>query len=334
MGALLMHEVYTATLIGMFHDLVLWCFSLLAIFVFLRNLSRFTLVGGLFGLVVAVFILQDTKLALRRSIWNESAEVVVFGRPVTFSDWSRPFVSGLCLMDSATKLLRGGFTDESIGNSVTRFNQGWIIDRVMAHMPNDEPFARGETLWAAVNATLLPRFLAPDKVRIDGKMNMERFAAHSLGGGTSMNLGFAGEMYANFGLWGGAVGCGFYALALGLFFRGAAALSRRSAFWWAFAVYSGHWALKAETDVAGVMNYVFKATLVLLAVTWVMPSLRAELKGQRSAPKSRGHLPRGKWIGFRRRRALDRVDADSNANPNLNPAATGEGSGTPGNAGA
>jgi hypothetical protein len=33
-----------------------------------------------------------------------------------------------------------------------------------------------------------------------------------------MNLGFAGEMYANFGLWGGVLGCGVYSLVLGLFF--------------------------------------------------------------------------------------------------------------------
>ena len=279
LALLLTHEVYVATRIGMFHDLILWSLSLLAIYVSLHRQRRLALVGGLFTLVLAVFVLQDAKWTLRQGIWNDRNEAVVFGRTVTFSDWSRPLVTSLCIVDSTTKLVRGGFTDESLGNSITRFNQGWIIDRVMTHVPNDEPYARGETIWAAVEATLLPRVLVPDKLRIDGKANMERFAGHILESNVTMNLGFAGEMYANFGRWRGVIACAVYALVLGLFFRWAAILAYRSPFWWAFAVYAAHWALKAETDVAGVLNYLVKASLLIWVLTFFLPALRAELKG-------------------------------------------------------
>jgi len=212
---------------------------------------------------------------------------------MTFSDWTRPFVSGLCLVDSATKFFTGGYSDESIANSVTRFNQGWIIDRVMHHVPSEEPYARGETLWAALYATVLPRVLAPDKLVINGRVNMDRFAGHVMTGDTTMNVGFAGEMYANFGRWGGTFGCGLYALVLGLFFRWAAVLAQKSAFWWAIAVYCGHWAFKAETDIGGVLNYVVKAAALVFVVTVCMPSLRAELIGKRSRIRGRKPVLRG-----------------------------------------
>ena len=278
-GALLLFEIYGATSSGMFHDLILWSLSLLAIYVFLRHVKRLVFVSVLAGLVAGIFFLQDAKWTLRDAIWNESNEVVVFGKPMTFSPWMRPIVSSLCLFDSCTKFLTGGYTDESIANSVTRFNQGWIIDRVMHHVPSEEPYARGETLWGALRAAALPRVLDPDKLIVNGRVNMERFAGHDMVGDTTMNIGFAGEMYANFGLWGGVIGCGCYALMLGLFFRWAAVLAQKSPFWWAIAVYCGHWGFKAETDIGGVLNYVVKSVVLIFAVTLLMPSLRAELIG-------------------------------------------------------
>jgi hypothetical protein len=182
--------------------------------------------------------------------------------------------------------LTGGYSDESIANSVTRFNQGWIIDRVIHHVPAEEPFARGETIWGALRAAALPRVLDPDKLIVNGRVNMERFAGHDMVGDTTMNIGFAGEMYANFGLWGGVLGCGCYALVLGLFFRWAAVLAQKSPFWWAIAVYCGHWAFKAETDIGGVLNYVVKSVVLVFCVSLLMPAMRNELLGKWSKATS------------------------------------------------
>src|SRR5208282_345065 len=117
------------------------------------------------------------------------------------------------------KSANGGWGDEFLSEVALRYNQGWIINRVMQNVPSGEPYANGETLLAAVKASILPRLFSPDKVRAGGRENMRRFAGYTLGSGTSMNLGYAGEMYANFGYWGGIAGCFFYAFLLGLMFR-------------------------------------------------------------------------------------------------------------------
>jgi hypothetical protein len=300
-AVLLLYEMYGASSSGMFHDLILWSLSLLAIYVFLRHVKRLVFVSVLASLVVGVFFLQDAKWTLREGLWTEGGEVIVFGEPMTFTEWTRPFASVVCLVDSATKFFTGGYSDESIANSVTRFNQGWIIDRVMHHVPSEEPYARGETLWAALYATAMPRVLAPDKLIMNGRINMDRFAGHTMTGDTTMNIGYAGEMYANFGRWGGVVGCGLYALVLGLFFRWAAMLAQKSPFWWAIAVYCGHWAFKAETDIGGVLNYVVKSVVLVFVVTMLMPSLRAELMGHGS---KLGRTSRVKGYNGQRRRII------------------------------
>ena len=274
------YELVGATGTAMFHDLILWGLSVFAIYLYLRPMKWSSFMTR-FGLLCAcIFFLQDAKWTIRSAVWDGSGEVTVFGSRVEMTRWTQPLVGILCVLDSGAKLVTSGYSEESLASSTARFNEGWIIDAVLRHVPAEEPYARGETIISSVEASLLPRILAPDKLRAGGDENMERFAGHKFGGDTSMNIGFAGEMYANFGNWGGILGCGVYALVLGLLFRWIAMRSRTSPLWWTFAAYAGHWALKAESDIGSVMNYITKAAIVLFGVMLFMPALRAELRGQ------------------------------------------------------
>ena len=91
-----------------------------------------------------------------------------------------------------------GISENYFQELVDRLNQGWIIARIMYVVPDYEPYAEGETIEDAIFAALVPRFLAPNKVRSGGE-NFERFTKIELKG-TSMNLGLIGEAYANYGL--------------------------------------------------------------------------------------------------------------------------------------
>ncbi|MEI7939558.1 MAG: hypothetical protein WCK27_22980 [Verrucomicrobiota bacterium] len=273
------YELMGANRSGMFHDFILWGLSLMGVYVFLRRFRGSVLLAWMAVLAAFVFFLQDAKWQIRQTTWGGEGAVTVFGQRVQMSPWTRPLVSVLCVADSASKLVVGGYSDESLDYSINRFNQGWIIDLVLQRVPDTVPYARGETVLRALEASLLPRFLAPNKLLAGGKDNMERFAGRTLGEETSMNLGFAGELYANFGYWGGIVGCGIYALVLGLLFRWVAVRAGTSPLWWAVAAYVGHWALKAESDVGSIMNYVTKGSVVVLALIFCMPALRAELRG-------------------------------------------------------
>jgi hypothetical protein len=92
-----------------------------------------------------------------------------------------------------------------------------------------------------------------------------------------MNLGYAGEMFANFGYWGGIAGCFVYALLLGLSFRWAFKRALLHPLWWALVPYVGLVGLKADDGIADVLNWLVKAAMVVAAVYYTFPAIRAAL---------------------------------------------------------
>ena len=293
-------EIVTSAGTGMFHEFVLWSLGLFAVYVFTRRPPLLMFLGWLAVIAAGVFLLNDAKWQLREAMWEGSEKVTVFGKEIEVTSLNRPLVAGLCLVQSGAKAFTGGYDEESLGDMVMRFNQGWIIERILQHVPDEQPYAHGGTVVSAFKSALLPRVFAPNKAIGGGRFLMERYADYTPFEDTSMNVGFAGEMYANFGYWGGIVGCGVYALILGLLFRWAAIRAQTSPLWWAIAAYIGHWALKAETDIGTVLNYIVKAAFVVFVVVMCLPALRAELTGRAlptRKPSKRIRQPKAKPVG-------------------------------------
>ena len=273
-------EVGAAVGSGMFHEQILWALGFFVLYAYLNRPTVVAFLVWLLLLCVGAFLVHDTKWQIRTGTWGGSGRVEVFGQSIEPSIWNQPLIGGLCLLQSATKAVTGGYSDDSVGEMILRFNQGWIIDRVLHHVPEQEPYAWGETIVSALRAAALPRILAPDKHDVGGREFMARFAGYEPEWGTSMNIGFAGELYSNFGYWGGILGCGIYALVLGLAFRWVCVRALQSPLWWAVAVYAAHWAFKVETDIGAVLNYGVKAALVVFVVTRFLPAFRAALGGR------------------------------------------------------
>ena len=96
------------------------------------------------------------------------------------------------------------FTEVNFDAAIDRINQGWIVARIMRYTPNYEPFAGGETIITGIRASLIPRFLDPDKPKAGGRENFTRFTGKLISDNTSMGLSPLGEAYANFGINGGS----------------------------------------------------------------------------------------------------------------------------------
>ena len=161
---------------------------------------------------------------------------------------------------------------QNLAINTGRLNQGWIISRVMIWVPESEPFARGETILSSIRAALLPRILDPGKATAGGFANLPRFTGLTLIGGTSMNLGMAGEMYANFGRERAVFAVFVYGIALGSLFAMFVRWSRQSPLWWAWAPMVIFTTISAEMSTTEVFNHITKAFAIMLAVTTVIPS--------------------------------------------------------------
>lgn len=270
----------------MFHDLLLWSVWTFAIWIYsYRPQPRVIIAAVIFALVLLP-ALQEAKWQLREAPTDDdptsdyeftsSAEQSV-RQAFTWVGYLAP-----ALKDTLTLQLDPDF----ISDMAVRYNQGWIINRVMFYIPEDEPYAKGATLKEDAVAALVPRIIEPEKFRSGGQVNMLRYAGIELGENTSMTLGYGGEMYANFGLTGGVIGCGLYALFFGIIFRYICLRAYESTLWWSVVPYIFYTAVKAEEDIGHVLNWTVKATVLLTFVFFAFPNLRRALRRSSSASAS------------------------------------------------
>lgn len=278
-GLVLMLEALLAVHGGMFHGLLLWSASVFAFYIYQRHPGRGFVLGCIAVGIMLLPPLEEAKFYIRGKEWSgDESQASLFSMATVENtgDWMQKLGSGLI------KSAEGDWDPDFMSYIMVRYNQGWIINRVMETVPAAEPYAEGATLIADLKASVLPRIFFPGKLLAGGKANMERYANYTLSESTSMNLGYAGEMYANFGYWGGIAGCFVYALLLGLAFRWICRRAALNPLWWAFVPYVGLVGLKAEEGVGDVWNWLAKAAVVSAGIYYTFPAIRAALSRSRT----------------------------------------------------
>jgi hypothetical protein len=108
----------------------------------------------------------------------------------------------------------GIFSFNSLAVSNVRINQGFIVTNIMNNIPAKEPFANGAELYKIVEAAILPRILAPNKLNAGDRMFFMKYSGMPIAQGTSMGLSSLGDGYINFGVTGGV----FFMFFLGLLY--------------------------------------------------------------------------------------------------------------------
>jgi hypothetical protein len=258
-------EFLTTLASGSFHGLLLWGMMFVLVLSYIEKWGKKTVRVMLLGML-AVLVLQSVKEVYRDQFWFGKSAGYSQSRVVAFFGMTADV-----LTDPASL-----FEESHIADSLVRLNQGWIVNRVMVWTPKMQPYAEGATIKRSIVA-IVPRFLVPGKASTAGRVDFETYTGHELFGGASMGLGYAGEMYANFGYWGGIFGVFIYGLLLGLGFRFLYRMALKSALWWAWGAYIFLIAVKAESTVGYVLNWSVKAAIVMGMVLIVSPVIRRTL---------------------------------------------------------
>ena len=247
----------SAILQGMFGELVQW---FMLSFLVIAMLVKVPMWGKTVIIAIGIFLIllvQSTKEEYRMATWYASSSK-------TNSEIYNEII--MSRLSTPSILLESG----SMENAAARLNQGWIIARIMNHMPEKQPFVRGETIESALIASLLPRFLAPEKVKAGGRANFEKFTGTPLPETTSMDISLVGEGYANFGYLGGMAFIFLVSLLYNWVIVKVIALSRKNPtliLWIPLLFFQ---VMKAETDFATVFNYLIKASVVTFAAFYIM----------------------------------------------------------------
>ena len=245
---------------GVFHDLLLWMTYTAVLVIFVYRLRGRYFAAGIGLAILIVGVLQSVKVGYRLEL-VENPDVGLRDR-----------ASALATV-VAERLQHpvSAFDNDEIQALVMRLNQGSIISHSLNWVPAREPFARGETLVAAVRNIAVPRALDPDKYLAGGYAYFRRFTGLPLSR-VSMNLSLAGEMYANFGRTGGILATGLFALMLGLIYLEFARWAQDSPLWWAWAPYVLLYAVQAENGIGEVVNHIAKSALVMAFIVSVVPA--------------------------------------------------------------
>ncbi|MCH6201335.1 hypothetical protein MMU07_17260 [Aquiflexum sp. LQ15W] len=236
---------------AMFHDFILWS-AFFFIFWTIQNQPSlrfilFTFIIGGFFLVT----LQAVKSSYRAEVWGgySGNKVGLFSQLFFESLSNNPIAAG---------------EDIDTQNNV-RLNQGWIISAIMDNVPEEQPFFEGKTISDALSASLLPRFLAPEKVIAGGRENFRNFTGLQIGDGTSMGISIIGEAYGNFDVLGGIIFMGIWGWFLVTVWLILVKYGYKNPLFFAVLPIVFLQVIKAETELVVVLNHLTKSLIVVFA---------------------------------------------------------------------
>lgn len=229
---------------GMFHDLLLWIAILFCYWFAQRKWKFGVKMIALVTATLALFSIQVVKQEYREQLRK--------GR--------EPSLVALIIAYVAPD--GRAWETDSLSLVITRLNQGWIISAIMDHVPEEEPFAGGETVKEAILVSVAPRFLWSDKKTAGGRENFRRFTGLEIANSTSMGISPLGEAYANYGVVWGIVFMIVFGALFALFYYGTLryAVNHPAFLFWIPLIF--YQAMKAETELSVIMNQLTKGAIV------------------------------------------------------------------------
>lgn len=204
-------------------------------------------VAGIF----MILVLQSIKGEYRKRAWMEGSGA----DPLYFVELIGDKVTSPTTM----------FDQKGMFVTAVRMNQGLLVATTMKKVPANYPFGNGEPLLQAVAASVVPRFVWPDKPEAGGKANLKRFWGFDLVG-FSTNIGTLGEAYANFDRTGGWVYLFFYGLFFNLILSTLLKIAARRptlVLWIPFLFFE---AINVETDLLTTMGVLVKGVIFIYIV--------------------------------------------------------------------
>lgn len=245
---------------GVFINLFIWG-SIMMCYYFIVYSKTFVLKISLIAIgIFSAFLVQSIKSEFRQKTWGkdnnnetELSETDVFIE-----------LTGKQLQEGS-----GLFNEDNINTFISRLNQGWILSKVLNHIPEKEDYLNGETLNEELIGILLPRFLAPNKVTAGGdrtRDKFKRFTGRELVRSTTMNVGYLADGYGNYGFFGGIFFVFLFALSINLIYSImiSKCYSYPILFFWIPVAF--FYTMRSGNDFYIIANYMFKASILIVVI--------------------------------------------------------------------
>lgn len=240
-------DLITSLLAGMYHDVVMWLIFFAFYFVYtIRPSIRIKLYGA-FAFLVFILFLQAVKGIYRQEVWFGEKEA------------SLSTVSELGSQVADNETLLG---EDNLLATLSRSNQAWIFASTVNNMDQNKNFQGTAVISKYLEAAMLPRFLAPNKIKSGDKEIFNEFSGHIINEGTSMGLGIFADGYIAYGAWGVYI----FGFALGLIFSLTFKLVERwtkvSPFYVLLLLPLLNYAVRPDCELQTTINHLFKGILL------------------------------------------------------------------------
>ena len=215
--------------------------------------------------IASIFLLQSIKADYRKVIWSNKSENINRNKVDVFYN----AVSTKLGEEDLTK------NETNMERFLERLNTGFITAKVFKHTPSKQEFSNGEELSSDLVAVLLPRFLFPNKKKVEGSDNREKlykYAGKKIGEGTIMRVGAVADSYLNFGLVGGSIFMFVFGLILNylLLWMKFQSIRFPLIIFWIPIIFTF---VVRMSDFIVLINSVFKILILLLIFINYLPSL-------------------------------------------------------------
>lgn len=243
----LTQELFVAFVVGMYHDAIMWLifFSLYWIYSFKSSL-QFKLIGLTCG-VFFILLIQAIKYDYREQTWTGEKAA------------SLETITDLGLQKAQKDQLLG---QDNLLKTLNRGNQAWIFASTVDNMGTKKNFQGLNNVNKYLEAALLPRFLAPNKIKAGNQEIFNEFSGHFLSETTSMGLGIFADGYIAYGAWGVYI----FGFVLGLIFSLTFKLVERwtkiSPFYVLLLLPLLNYAVRPDCELQTTINHLFKGILL------------------------------------------------------------------------
>jgi hypothetical protein len=154
-------------------------------------------------------------------------------------------------------------SEENLLSTLNRGNQAWIFASAKERMDRTGDYQGLNILGIYLEAALLPRILAPNKIKSGDKKIFNTFSGHQINENTSMGLGVFADGYIAFGYWGVI----FFTFGLGLLFSFTFKIiekwAKLSEFYVLMVLPLLNYAIRPDCELQTTINHVAKGLIII-----------------------------------------------------------------------
>lgn len=249
-------EIFYGFREALYHDAIMWVIFFALFYVYTLKPTLKTRLLGVVVLSIFVLFIQAIKFAYRDQVWRGGKEA------------SLETITEVGSSKANSESLIG---EDNLFATLNRGNQAWIFASTVNRMDSYKDFQGMNNVNKYIEAALLPRFLAPNKISSGGESGREifnQFSGHILNEGTSMGLGIFADGYIAYGATGVYIFGFVFGLIFSLTFKLVERWTKISPFYFLLILPMLNYAVRPDCELQTTINHLAKSIVVFGAIVY------------------------------------------------------------------